>query len=84
MGKTIFTCVYIGKKSLKLFFPESAGRLVKTILNMFFNEDKIINKSPEDPLHQLSSNLHRDFLSKCRNEFHIMPWSPEIDRVGQQ
>jgi hypothetical protein len=37
-----------------------------------------MNKSPQDPLHQMSSNLHRSFLFKCKNEFHIMPWPPEI------
>jgi hypothetical protein len=79
MERTISACVYIGKKSLNLF-PESAGKLGKAILNVFFNKDKIMNnfKSPQDPLHQMSSNLHRNFLFKCRNEFHIMPWPPEI------
>jgi hypothetical protein len=74
-GENHFTCVYIGrKKSLKLLFPESAGKLGKTILNVFFNKDKILNKSPKDLLHQMSSNLHRNFLFKCRSEFHIMLW----------
>jgi hypothetical protein len=40
-------CVYWGKKSLKLFL-ESTGKLGKTILNVFFNKDKIMNKSPKD------------------------------------
>jgi hypothetical protein len=66
------------KKSLKPFFPESAGKLGKTILDMFFNKDNIINKSSQDLLHQMSSDLHRNFMFKCRNEFHIMPWPPEI------
>jgi hypothetical protein len=29
-------------------------------------------------MHQKSSNLHRIFMFKCRNEFHIMPWRPGI------
>jgi hypothetical protein len=52
MGKTILhVFILIWKKSLKLLFPESAGKLGKTILNVFFNKDKIMNKSPKDLLH---------------------------------
>jgi hypothetical protein len=59
MGKTILHVFILEKKSLKLLFPESTGKLGKTILNVFINKDKIMNKSPKDPLHQMSSNLHR-------------------------
>jgi hypothetical protein len=52
--------------------------LGKTILNVFFNEGNIMNKYPQDPLHHMSGNLHRRSLFRCRNEFHIMPWPPEI------
>jgi hypothetical protein len=31
-------------------------------------------KNIQDPVHQMSSNLHRSFLFKCRNEFHIILW----------
>jgi hypothetical protein len=79
MGKTILHVFIFGKKSLKLLFSESTGKLGKTILNVFFNKDKkIMNKSTKDPLHQMSSNLHRNFLFKCRSEFHIMLWPQEI------
>jgi hypothetical protein len=67
----------LGKNLYKLLFPESTGKLGKTILNVFFNKDKIMNKSPKDPPHQMSSNLHRDFLFKCRSEFHML-WPQEI------
>jgi hypothetical protein len=86
MGKTILHVFLIyWKKSLKLLFPESTGKLWKTILNVFFNKDKIMNKSPRDPPHQMSSNenlntnLNRNFLFKCRSEFHIMLWPQEIE-----
>jgi hypothetical protein len=76
MRKTILHVFILGKKSLNLLFPESAGKLGKTILNVFFNKDKIMNKSPKDLLHQMSSNLLKNFLFKCRSEFHISCYGP--------
>jgi hypothetical protein len=46
MGKTILH-VFILVKKIKLLFPESACKLRETILNVFFNKEKIMNKSPK-------------------------------------
>jgi hypothetical protein len=65
-----------------LFFLGGGGGAVvvtvgKTIFTRVY-KGKIIKKKSQDPLHRKNSNLRKSFLFKCRNEFHIMQWSPRI------
>jgi hypothetical protein len=62
-------------------FGGGGGQLGQHLGKSFFKcifKDKIMNNSPQDALHQMDSNLHKSFLFKCRNEFHIMAWPPEL------
>jgi hypothetical protein len=65
-GKLFYSC-FNGKKGRAV-----RATLVKTIFKCIF-KSKIIKKNLQDPPQQMSSNLYRSFLFKCRDEFHIIP-----------